>query len=89
MTGRGAGTTRAAGAAATETRQLRHHPRHAIGAQAPHLGEQTWDESRQRGFLHDRFADVRWEAPKARAGMEATDDLYFDVLQQVRTSCWL
>jgi 2-polyprenyl-6-methoxyphenol hydroxylase-like FAD-dependent oxidoreductase len=51
-------------------------------------GEQDWDVARQKAFLHERFADAGWETPRILAGMDSTDDFYFDVLRQVRMPRW-
>lgn len=51
-------------------------------------GEQEWPEERQRRWLHDRFADAGWQASRVLAGMDGTDDFYFDVLRQVQMARW-
>lgn len=51
-------------------------------------GEQDWDVERQKAFLHERFANAGWETPRILAGMDGTDDFYFDVLLQVRLPRW-
>jgi 2-polyprenyl-6-methoxyphenol hydroxylase-like FAD-dependent oxidoreductase len=51
-------------------------------------GEQAWDAARQKKLLHERFADAGWQAPRVLAGMDETDDFYFDVLRQVRLPSW-
>lgn len=51
-------------------------------------GEQDWDTERQKAFLRERFADAGWETPRILAGMDDTDDFYFDVLRQVRMPRW-
>lgn len=51
-------------------------------------GEQNWDMDRQKTFMRDLFADAGWETPRILAGMDATDDFYFDVLRQVRMPRW-
>jgi 2-polyprenyl-6-methoxyphenol hydroxylase-like FAD-dependent oxidoreductase/tryptophan-rich sensory protein len=51
-------------------------------------GEQDWDVARQKAWLRERFADAGWQAPRVLAGMDATDDFYFDVLRQVRMPRW-
>lgn len=55
--------------------------------QAP-KGEQDWSVEQQKRYLHERFADAGWQAERVLAGMEATDDFYFDVLRQVRLPRW-
>jgi 2-polyprenyl-6-methoxyphenol hydroxylase-like FAD-dependent oxidoreductase len=56
--------------------------------QQPPDGEQDWSEERQRAWLHERFRDVGWEAPRVMAAMDTTNDFYFDVLRQVRMPRW-
>ncbi len=51
-------------------------------------GEEDWPEDRQRAWLHERFAGVGWQAPRVLAGMDASDDFYFDALRQVRVPRW-
>jgi len=51
-------------------------------------GEQDWDEVRQRAYLKDRFKDAGWKAERILAGLETTNDFYFDVLRQVRLEKW-
>ncbi len=51
-------------------------------------GEQDWSADRQKAWLHGRFADAGWQAPRVLAGMDDTDDFYFDVLRQVRMDRW-
>lgn len=50
--------------------------------------EQDWDVARQKALLHARFADAGWQAERVLAGLESTDDFYFDVLRQVRMKRW-
>ena len=50
--------------------------------------ERSWDAGRQKAFLRERFRDAGWEAPRVLAGMDGTDDFYFDVLRQVRMTRW-
>ncbi|MGB3473287.1 MAG: FAD-binding domain [Mycobacterium sp.] len=38
--------------------------------------------------LHHRFADVGWECPQLLAAIDDADDLYFDVVSQVRMNHW-
>jgi 2-polyprenyl-6-methoxyphenol hydroxylase-like FAD-dependent oxidoreductase len=54
----------------------------------PPGGEQEWDAARQKAYLRDRFADAGWQAGRVLAGLEATDDVYVDVLRQVRMKRW-
>jgi 2-polyprenyl-6-methoxyphenol hydroxylase-like FAD-dependent oxidoreductase len=72
--------------------QLRPDPygttRAMLAIHGPSAGEQDWDPDRQKAFLRARFADVGWEAPRVLAGLDATDDFYFDALRQVRMPRW-
>lgn len=72
--------------------QLRPDPHGTIRAMlavhGPLPGAQDWDTARQKAFLRERFSDAGWEAPRVLAGLEATDDFYFDVLRQVRMPRW-
>lgn len=49
---------------------------------------QNWDAARQKAFLRERFRDAGWEARRVLAGLDETDDFYFDVLRQVRMPRW-
>lgn len=51
-------------------------------------GEQRWREDRQRAWLRETFADAGWQAERVLAGLETTDDFYFEVLRQVRLPRW-
>lgn len=51
-------------------------------------GEQDWPRERQMAWLRETFADAGWQTPRVLAGMETTDDFYFDVLRQVRMERW-
>lgn len=47
------------------------------------------DISDPKAQLHNRFADVGWECPKLLAALNGQiDDLYFDVVSQVRMNRW-
>lgn len=59
-----------------------------LSVQRPPGGEQEWSIARQKAWLHDRFADAGWQAPRVLAGMDTTGDFYFDVLRQVRMPRW-
>jgi 2-polyprenyl-6-methoxyphenol hydroxylase-like FAD-dependent oxidoreductase len=59
-----------------------------LGIRKPPEGEHTWGGERQKAFLHDRFRDAGWEAPRVLAGLASADDFYFDVLRQVRMPRW-
>jgi len=62
--------------------------RATLSIQKPPEGEQDWDVAQQKQFLRERFADTGWQAPRVLAGMETTEDFYFDVLRQVRLDRW-
>lgn len=67
----------------------RHGTTRAIlSIRQPPNGEQDWSEAEQKAMLRERFADVGWQAQRVLAGMETTDDFYFDVLRQVRMPRW-
>ncbi len=51
-------------------------------------GDETLSRAQEIAFLRERFADVDWEAPRVLRGLEAADDLYFDVLRQVKMRAW-
>ncbi|MBE7199847.1 MAG: FAD-dependent monooxygenase [Parafilimonas terrae] len=55
--------------------------------QAPN-GEHEWDAGRQKAYMSERFADAGWQARRVLAGMDGTQDFYFDVLRQVRMKRW-
>ena len=59
-----------------------------LSVQQPPRGEQDWDADRQKAWLRERFADAGWQSERVLAGMETTDDFYFDVLRQVRMPRW-
>lgn len=46
----------------------------------------TVDE--QKAWLKKTFANAGWETPRVLAGLDNSDDLYFDVLRQVRMGRW-
>jgi 2-polyprenyl-6-methoxyphenol hydroxylase-like FAD-dependent oxidoreductase len=79
---------------ATEGRSISLRPdnrgtiRANLTIQQPPQGEQGWDEQLQKVYMRDRFADAGWQAERVLAGMEETDDFYFDVLRQVRMPKW-
>jgi 2-polyprenyl-6-methoxyphenol hydroxylase-like FAD-dependent oxidoreductase len=41
-----------------------------------------------KAWLQQTFADAGWEAPRVLAGLEQADDLYFQVLRQVKMERW-
>lgn len=59
-----------------------------LSVQQPPKGEQDWGVERQKAGLRERFADAGWQSARVLAGMETTDDFYFDVLRQVRMPRW-
>ncbi|MCC0808140.1 FAD-binding monooxygenase [Methylobacterium sp. W2] len=59
-----------------------------ISVRQPPAGEQHWDVDRQKAFLRERFVDAGWQARRVLAGMDSTEDFYFDVLRQVRMPHW-
>ncbi len=59
-----------------------------LSVQQPPDGEQDWDVARQKAWLRERFADAGWQSDRVLAGMETTDDFYFDVLRQIRMPRW-
>jgi 2-polyprenyl-6-methoxyphenol hydroxylase-like FAD-dependent oxidoreductase len=48
--------------------------------------ERTPEE--QKTWLKNTFGDAGWEAPRVLEGLDSADDLYFDVLRQVKMSRW-
>lgn len=59
-----------------------------LSVQQPPGGEQDWDSDRQKAWLRKEFAGAGWQSDRVLAGMEASDDFYFDVLRQVRMLRW-
>ncbi len=59
-----------------------------LSIRKPSEGEEDWDEERQRAYLRDQFRDAGWKADRVLAGLQTTDDFYFDVLRQVRLEKW-
>ncbi len=59
-----------------------------LSIQQPPDGDQGWDVDQQKAYLSDRFVDAGWQAPRVLAGMECTEDFYFDVLRQVQMKRW-
>jgi 2-polyprenyl-6-methoxyphenol hydroxylase-like FAD-dependent oxidoreductase/tryptophan-rich sensory protein len=59
-----------------------------LSVQQPPGAEQDWDVDRQKAWLRRRFADAGWQAGRVLAGLDETDDFYFDVLRQVRMPRW-
>ena len=46
------------------------------------------DAAAGKARLRQEFADVGWETPQILAAMDHTNDLYFDVVSQIRLDCW-
>lgn len=46
------------------------------------------DLSARKEILHREFADAGWECPQILAALEGVDDLYFDVVSQIRMDRW-
>lgn len=42
----------------------------------------------QRALLHERFDDAGWEARRILDGLDATDEVYFESVSQVRAPRW-
>lgn len=59
-----------------------------LSLQQPPRGEQDWSVERQKVGLRERFADAGWQSARVLAGLETTDDFYFDILRQVRMPRW-
>ncbi|NLR97039.1 FAD-binding monooxygenase [Rhizobium sp. P38BS-XIX] len=51
-------------------------------------GDERLAPSEQKSFLRERFSDVDWEAERVLEGLETAEDLYFDVLRQVKMDRW-
>lgn len=79
----------ASGGRSVSLRPDRHGTARAmLSVQKPPSDEQNWDTDRQKAWLRQRFADAGWQTDRVLAGMELTDDFYFDVLRQVRMPRW-
>lgn len=59
-----------------------------LSVQRPTEGEQDWPGERQKAWLHEEFGDAGWESERVLAGMDSTDDFYFDALRQVQMPRW-
>lgn len=59
-----------------------------LSVRQPGAGAQDWSVDRQKAFLRERFAGAGWQAERVLAGLDATQDFYFDVLRQVRMPRW-
>ncbi|NSY20025.1 FAD-dependent monooxygenase [Neorhizobium sp. AL 9.2.2] len=59
-----------------------------LSLQQPPNGEQEWTVEQQKAYLRERFDDSGWQAHRVLAGLEETEDFYFDVLRQVRMDRW-
>ncbi len=51
-------------------------------------GDEALSNEEQEAFLRERFTDAGWEAGRVLKGLKTTDDLYFDVLRQVKMDRW-
>lgn len=45
-------------------------------------------DAQKKAALQQVFGDVGWECPQILAAMEATRELYFDQVSQIRLPCW-
>ena len=52
---------------------------------APHVPS-TLDSS--KALLHNQFAEARWECPQILHALDEVDDLYLDVVSQIRMDHW-
>lgn len=59
-----------------------------LSVQGPPEGKQDWNEAEQKRWLREQFQDAGWQAERVLAGMESTEDFYFDVQRQVRMPRW-
>ncbi|UXA53221.1 FAD-dependent monooxygenase [Xanthomonas prunicola] len=59
-----------------------------LGIQKRPDNENTWNAAQQRAFIHAQFSGLGWEFPRIIEAMEDVDDIYFDVLRQVRMPRW-
>jgi 2-polyprenyl-6-methoxyphenol hydroxylase-like FAD-dependent oxidoreductase len=46
------------------------------------------DLAAQKALLRREFGDARWECPQILAALDHVDDLYFDVVSQIRLDRW-
>lgn len=46
------------------------------------------DRAQQRRMIHDHFDGFGWKVPAALGHLDADDDFYFDVLNQIRMPAW-
>lgn len=61
--------------------------RAVLTLQAP-VREAPESPEEQKKWLRERFADAGWETPRVLDGLEEADDLYFDLLRQVKMKRW-
>ncbi|NTF10736.1 FAD-binding monooxygenase [Agrobacterium rubi] len=79
---------------ATEGRSISLRPdmhgttRAMLSIQQPANGEQDWSVEEQKAYLHKRFEDAGWQAPRVLSHMQDTTDFYFDVLRQIHMKRW-
>lgn len=62
--------------------------RSILVVQKPPEWEEDFSVDEQKAFLRERFADAGWEAARVLQGLETTEDLYFDVIRQVKMDRW-
>ena len=46
------------------------------------------DRAQQRRMIHDHFDGLGWKVPAALGHLDADDDFYFDVINQIRMPAW-
>ena len=46
------------------------------------------DMTGHKAILHKEFDDVGWECPRILAALDASDDVYFDRVSQIRMNVW-
>lgn len=59
-----------------------------LSLRQPPGNEQSRDSDQQKAFLRERFAGAGWQTGRVLAGLDTTEDFYFDVLRQVRMPRW-
>jgi 2-polyprenyl-6-methoxyphenol hydroxylase-like FAD-dependent oxidoreductase len=59
-----------------------------VFAQNNKLNVAQHDIAAQKDILRSRFGDDGWECPEILVRLEATDDLYFDAVSQIRMPRW-
>lgn len=70
---------------------VKHSPTlHAFlifAAETPPFGDHQ-DAAQQRRLITEKFAGVGWEVPKLVDAVQHADDLYYDVVSQIKLDCW-